>query len=89
MQVQEDEQYQVDVSQRIVESDIARGVALSVREDEERIWRTSGSDSWAAAIALKSITGGESDRRALVCMQDRTSAGTLSSPFTYLMSEVY
>ena len=49
----------VDVSHRIVESDTAQGIGSSLRDGKERIRMPSGSESWAAAMALKSITGGE------------------------------
>ena len=47
---------------------------------------TSGSEFWAAAMARKSITGGEFDRSALASILNRRSARMLASPLTYLKS---
>ena len=79
----------VDVSHRIVDSDTAKGIGSSLRDGKERIRMTSGSESWAAAMALKSITGGELGSSALASNLDRASAGTFISPLTCLRSEVY
>ena len=79
----------MDVSHRMVVSDIASGTASSLNADCEDCRRAvSGSVSCATAIALKSVTGGESSSNALVSILDKVSAGMLSTPFTCLMSAV-
>ena len=66
-----------------MESDTAKGIGSSLRDGKERIRMTSGSESWAAAMVLKSITGGELGSSALASNLDRASVH-----FTFDMPEV-
>ncbi len=50
----------VETSQMSGSGDIGSGTSLRVREEDGEVWerRRSGSLCWAAAISLKSTTGG-------------------------------
>ena len=79
----------VEVSLRIMDSDIARGMGCSFKDEgEDQRRMMSWSVSCAAAMALKSRMGGESLlSSALVSILERVSAGVLALPLTCLMSE--